>query len=231
MPLSAPVYVLSLPGSKRRECMVEKMANISLPFTFFDGVRIHTWEDAEREASELGCSLVKESFEKRLKGEVGILIAYLKFAKFMIDHDLEEAVLFEDDVSFTGDIIEFLKEPVLYFTQWNRKIAHYSRRYRSRRKLVPVDIGDYNLIYLHPYAAFGTQGQYFKKEAAMALFDARHILLDMDQFMAIDCAIFGNRVPGLQWTTPLKCHFPHVCFQEAPFDDIHTSEKVAISAS
>jgi glycosyl transferase family 25 len=105
-PLGCPIFVISLPGSSRREGVKKRFEAQGLSFEFFDGVRGRTGMAGQTEDGR--------TFDSRLsQSEVGCWRSHLRVLQKMVDENIPFALIFEDD--FLIENIDLLADQIRHF--------------------------------------------------------------------------------------------------------------------
>ncbi len=105
-PLGCPIFVISLPGSSRREGVKKRFEAQGLSFEFFDGVRGRTGMAGQTEDGR--------TFDSRVsQGEVGCWRSHLRVLQKMVDENIPFALIFEDDCLIEN--IDLLAEQISQF--------------------------------------------------------------------------------------------------------------------
>ena len=148
--------------------MQDLLSGYSGKFRFLDGV-IAMDDDAKRfHMRELG---LPETLPTVKRGELGCALAHIYAYKYIIDNNLERAVILEDDVIFDD-------ENAL------QKIADYTPP-------SPEEGPEPHILWLHGVDGYGLTAQIVSLEGARNLFEHRDLLLRSP----IDVAIWGSHFP------------------------------------
>ena len=92
-----PILIISLPGSPRREKMMKRFENYKGKVIFIDGVYIKSEDDRKRWMDILGLDYSTISKLLGGNGELGCALAHVSAYKYMIDNNIQRALILEDD--------------------------------------------------------------------------------------------------------------------------------------
>ena len=165
-----PILVISLPGSPRRERVMQKLARYKGRVIIIDGVLVKT-EDAKRKALrsiDLDYDEMKDSI-KLATGELGCTLAHINCYKYILEHKIDTALILEDDI--------VLKDP--------NAIDYIENFDISKNKGLEY-------MFLHCTTGYGTQAQIVTSKGAETLYKNRK---DLILIAAIDNVIWANRIP------------------------------------
>lgn len=163
MPLShiKEVLTISLRDSPRRQVMMEHFEEIGLTkecvCSFVDGVKVTNKQELFEHQVQFMDILSENVIDCPLMhkiGDMGCLLAHLKACKYIIDNNIEYALVLEDDV-------------VIYDM--------------DRLKSTEEVLCKYNFTFVHPVFSFGAQGQVVSLNAAKQLWELRHAILACGQ--------------------------------------------------
>ncbi|WP_370556836.1 glycosyltransferase family 25 protein [Edwardsiella tarda] len=98
------IFVLSLYGSTRRQRILEQFQNIGLDFDFVDAINgaslsIQTINAKNEVASARYRRVISA-------GEIGCALSHQKIYQLICDNNINYALILEDDVSITNDLID-----------------------------------------------------------------------------------------------------------------------------
>lgn len=197
-----PVWVLSLPGSKRREKMSLRLGAMNIPFRFMDGYLVHgTTEEA---LEDVGAKIGKQLPSKTnlQKGDLGCLLAYLLMCKKIVDETVPWVFIIEDDAMFnpaypdvaTSDLSDFV------CSDWT---------------------------FMHPNMGYSTVGQIVTYVGAKKILKNADRIIACN--LAIDLVLFSNLMSDFHIAVCYNTNH-WIVDPEAPYDDIESSERLQINA-
>lgn len=96
MPHFPPIYVISLPGSKRRAGIEAAFNSLGLPFQFWDGVNGAELDEAT--LSHIDEAYTQQEWGHSLnKGEIGCALSHIQLYEHIVQERLSSAIILEDD--------------------------------------------------------------------------------------------------------------------------------------
>lgn len=108
MPALPPVYVISLPGSTRRQGVQAAFDGIGLPFRFWDGVN-----GAELDAGTLAeiddAYTLSEWGHGLSKGEIGCALSHIRLYEHLVAERHASAIVLEDDARPVEGFMDVLR--------------------------------------------------------------------------------------------------------------------------
>lgn len=164
------IFVISIPGSKRREKVTEEFKKYNLDFEFFDGVKVENKEYLFSIYDKLD---IKYREYVKPDGQVGVLLAYLSFMKYAIDNNLDNILLCEDDITFIPEEVEYFKNNKHEFiNKCDWLMVHRS----------VVDDG------------WGIQAQVISLECAKKMYNIRDLMLERLKDTPIDLLLIWRQI-------------------------------------
>jgi glycosyl transferase family 25 len=99
-PRLPPVFVVSIPGSPRRDGIASRLRSLGLAFEFCDGVVIEREAvDAHHDAAQFR----KRKHRPALPGEIGCALAHARVWQAVLERGITTAVVLEDDMLLDDD--------------------------------------------------------------------------------------------------------------------------------
>lgn len=206
-----PCFVLSLPGSSRREFMNNEFKKIpELKYEFFDGVKVTNKEELINELAKYDYTLDQSIvFDENTKwGNYGCNLAYIKIIKYIVDNNIQMCSVFEDDIELNPEGIRtFLRDP-----------KEFMKPYEN-----------FDWIFTHSYKekSFGTQGQIITLNCAQNFMKEKDKYLDrtvsMNNACMIDIYIRESNLTYTQTEEPF-------CYWRAESDN-ENSERILFQKS
>jgi glycosyl transferase family 25 len=167
-----PIFVINLKRSpERRLSMAERLDPLHVPYSFFEGV------DGAHLDLETLPSYAKTRrrllFGRDLrKGEMGCLLSHRAVYQHMVDHDIDAAVILEDDVFLTPEFPQIIKALARQPVKWDViRFLEGEKVYKNSRVIGPL-CEDYLLT--RPLLASGGAYGYMLTKKAAACF-LRHM--------------------------------------------------------
>ncbi|UTC76287.1 glycosyltransferase family 25 protein [Treponema sp. OMZ 792] len=103
------VFIVNLKESTdRRQHMIEEMKKTNLQYEFFDAVNGKDIKNIEEVYDKE--SAIKEYGRELKLGEIGCAMSHLLIFKKMIEEDIEQALIFEDDIIISNDFNKVFSE-------------------------------------------------------------------------------------------------------------------------
>lgn len=196
-----PLWVLSLPGSKRRETMALRLGAMNIPFRFMDGYLVTSGNtDALKDvATKIGVELPETSSLQR--GDLGCLLAYFLMCKRIVDEKIPWVFIIEDDCVFN---------------------VAYPR-------IAEADLSDFvcsDWTFMHPNMGFSTLGQIVTYVGARKVL--KHAARIIRCNLAIDLVLFSDLMADFHIAS---CYGTNhwLVDQEAPYDQKEFSERMLIN--
>ncbi|PWV71484.1 glycosyltransferase family 25 protein [Halomonas sp. A11-A] len=91
-----PIYIISLPNSKRRENIHAEFKKMDVKFQFWDGISGKDLSDEE--LSEIDTDYTQKEWGHGLgKGEIGCALSHIRMYEHMIEKGIGSAIILEDD--------------------------------------------------------------------------------------------------------------------------------------
>ena len=203
-----PCFVLSLPGSKRREFINNEFKKIpELKYEFFDGVKVTNKEELVNELAKYDYTLDPSIvFDENTKwGNYGLNMAHLRFLKYIVDNNIQMCLYFEDDIELNPEGIRtFLRDP-----------KEFMKPYEN-----------FDWIFTHSYKekSFGCQGQIITLKCAQNFMKEKNKYLDRTVSMSmIDMYIKDSNLTYTQTDVPF-------CYWRAESDN-ENSERILFQKS
>lgn len=111
----APIFVISLPGSQnRRETISKRLAELNLPFEFFDAVNGRELPESLAHLLDHEHKVARSLYgSPLLPGEVGCALSHALLYKKILDEGLEAAYVLEDDSYPTDEFASLVHENAL----------------------------------------------------------------------------------------------------------------------
>jgi glycosyl transferase family 25 len=97
------VYVVSLPGSSRRNAIARKLTELDIPFQFCDAVDGRGLTPREVAAAYDEARALRRLGRTLTRGEVGCALSHRQVYRMMLQEGLAEAVVLEDDAIVAND--------------------------------------------------------------------------------------------------------------------------------
>lgn len=204
-------FVLSLPGSKRREFINNEFKKIpELKYEFFDGVKVTNKEELVKELAKYDYTLDSSIvFDENTKwGNYGCNLAYMKLMKYIVDNKIEMCLCFEDDIELNPNgIRKFLTDP--------------------KEFMKPYENFDWVFTHSFKEKTFGTQGQIITLKCAQNFLKEKDKYLDgtvsMTNACMIDMYIRNGNLTYTQTDVPF-------CYHRRESDD-ENSERILFQKS
>ena len=164
-----PILIISLPGSKRRDRIMKRFEKYKGRVMFIDGVYIRSERDRKRWMDILGLdySSVKNILLKG-NGELGCALAHVNAYKYMIDNNINRAVIMEDDA-----------------VQMDNSSIEYIENYKMTEEEPSIN-------FLGEVDMYGLQAQIITLQGAKNLYKHRQSLITLEP---IDIVIWHKRIP------------------------------------
>ncbi|WP_444989104.1 glycosyltransferase family 25 protein [Halomonas mongoliensis] len=170
-----PIYVISLPGSIRRQNICSMFEKMNLPFKFWDGV--NGSELDQETLSHIDTTYTQEQWGHGLgKGEIGCALSHINLYEHIIKKNIKSAIILEDDAKLP----ENFKEVILSLVKKTPKRAELLYLYHGKAKSWPIKryiAAGYKLArYRHPSknskrAIIGAVGYWISFNGAKKLVD------------------------------------------------------------
>lgn len=197
---SLPLWVLSLPGSKRREVMSVRLGKMNVPFRFMDGYLVSTTEESLKDVGgRIGKQLPETSTLK--KGDLGCLLAYFLMCKRIVDEKIPWVFIIEDDCIFN---------PVY-------------------TNVAEADLSDFvcsDWTFMHPNMGFSTLGQIVTYVGARKVLKNADRIIRCN--LSIDLVLFSDLMPDFDIAICYGTN-NWLVDQEAPYDEKEFSERMALN--
>lgn len=146
-----PIFVISLRNSPRRQTISRHLSSLGLDFEFFDAVYGKALSTEELSQIDYEFYVKNYNAKKPLTlGEIGCAMSHIKLYKHIIENNIQEAIIFEDDVFLNFHFKEILKETlkkvpskkeIIFLYHGKAKIFPFTKslpeRYRLARYLTP----------------------------------------------------------------------------------------------
>lgn len=196
-----PLWVLSIPGSKRRETMALRLSAMNIPFRFMDGYLVSsTNEEALKDvATKISVELPPTSTLKR--GDLGCLLAYFLMCKCVVDEKIPWVFIIEDDCIFNPAYPE----------------------------IATTDLSDFvcsDWTFMHPNMGFSTLGQIVTYVGARKILKNAARIIRCN--LSIDLVLFSDLMMDLNIATCYgTSHW--IVDQADPYDDKQFSERMVIN--
>lgn len=129
-----PMFVINLEKEKKRKKHMQNIAtNLNLKFTFIDAVY-----GRNLDPKIINSLCDHEQTKKILKrelflGEIGVALSQMSIYQKMLDENIQEAVIFEDDVIIDSSIHEAIKAIPKYPKDWELVLLGYHRHFVSNK--------------------------------------------------------------------------------------------------
>ncbi|MDH3000857.1 hypothetical protein A1D23_10355 [Chelonobacter oris] len=115
-------------------------------------------------------------------GEIGCALSHIRIYKYILEHNIDVALILEDDVFFEKDLLNALEQINLYPEDWNLVLlGHYSTHINGREIESPVSyrrrfkLNTGSLYKLMGYG-YGTHGYLINQIGAKKLVNATRII-------------------------------------------------------
>jgi glycosyl transferase, family 25 len=105
----APVYVVSLPGSPRRDRIAQTLSNLAVPFRFCDAVDGRLLTDSELRACYDEAAALRRLGRRLTRAEVGCAISHRQVYRTMLSDNHAAAVVLEDDAVVADQFATFCR--------------------------------------------------------------------------------------------------------------------------
>jgi GR25 family glycosyltransferase involved in LPS biosynthesis len=131
-----PCFVISLPGSKRREFINNEFKKIpELKYEFFDGIKITNKEELINELAKYDYTLDPSIvFDENTKwGNFGLNMAHLRLLKYIVDNNIQMCIYFEDDIELNPEgIRKFLNNPKEFIKPYENFDWIFTHSYKEK---------------------------------------------------------------------------------------------------
>lgn len=129
-----PIFVISLKNSPRRAVISRHLASLELEFEFFDA--IYGKALSENELAKIDYDFYPRNYNARKPltlGEIGCAMSHIKLYEHMIANNIQEAIIFEDDV-FLNFHFKLIFKTALEKVSKNKEIIFL---YHGKAKILP----------------------------------------------------------------------------------------------
>lgn len=186
------VVLINLPrASERRAQMVQRLAELGLPYRLFDAI------DGRAEQARLYRDLDEPAFQRNvgrdvLPGEIGCYHSHISVWRAFVQGPAEVLLVLEDDVVFGADFLSALREALRARAHWDLLKLN---KIRAKQPICQGRIGPYHLnAYLGTATGFGAY--LIQREAAAMLLPrmlpiTRPIDHELDRIHVHDVRHFG----------------------------------------
>jgi glycosyl transferase family 25 len=107
--MTAPVYVVSLPGSPRRDAIARVLANLAVPFRFCEAVDGRQLADSELRACYDEAGALRRLGRRLTRAEVGCTLSHRQVYRTMLNDNHAFAVVLEDDAIVGNEFATFCR--------------------------------------------------------------------------------------------------------------------------
>lgn len=139
------IIVISLINSPRREYIEDRLNGLGLRFQFFDAVYGKSLSDNELSKVDYEYYPKYYSASKPLTlGEIGCAMSHIKVYEYMVENNIEEAIILEDDAVVSLYIKEILsaalekvsdKKEILFLDHGKAKVYPFMKNLPERYRL------------------------------------------------------------------------------------------------
>jgi len=179
-----PIFIINLKHSvERKKHMQELCEKYNLNYEFIEAVDGKTLNDDEISKVYSKEKAIKKIGREMSRGEIGVLLSQKSIYQKMIDEDIEEAIIFEDDIEFDDKLIEVLDHSDRFPEYWNLVLlGHHACKSREIETGYSfwgqIEVTNkYKLA--RPYEiGCGAYGYILRKSAAQVLLDDLQVIVE-----------------------------------------------------
>ncbi|EFL80263.1 glycosyltransferase family 25 protein [Actinobacillus pleuropneumoniae] len=151
MKIFPPILIISLKNSSRRAIISQRLTSLGLSFEFFDA--FYGKDLTNEELQKIDFEFYPKKFDARKPltlGEIGCALSHIKVYEYMVENNIEQAIILEDDaivsLYFESIINEALKKvpsrkEIIFLDHGKAKVWPFMRnlpeRYRLARYCIP----------------------------------------------------------------------------------------------
>ncbi|WP_077497287.1 glycosyltransferase family 25 protein, partial [Rodentibacter ratti] len=149
--MNIPIFIISLVDSPRRKIIAERLNGLGLEFIFFDAVYGKNLSDED--LSKIDYEFYPKNYDARKPltlGEIGCAMSHIKLYEYLVENNIEQAIVLEDDAILSLYFKEILldamskispKYEILFLDHGKAKIYPFPKnlveRYRLARYISP----------------------------------------------------------------------------------------------
>ncbi|WP_439328203.1 glycosyltransferase family 25 protein [Lonepinella sp. BR2357] len=125
-PCTPPIFVISLKHSPRREVITQRFNALNIPFQFVDAV--YGKDLNEEQLAQVDYEFYPKKYRAKKPltiGEIGCAMSHIKFYEYMVKQQIEQAIIFEDDIIIHHD--------------FKRIISDVLKKVPARREIIFLD--------------------------------------------------------------------------------------------
>ena len=166
--MTLPIFIVSLCDSPRRKHIQQQFRAYSIPYEIFDAIDCRNGVPAQYETL-INRNLAYKRLGRHLSnGEIGCALSHHLVYKHILHHNIQQAIIVEDDVILTDNFKTFYKKQVINTLQTDMLFLYHVGASVKKSYTTHYNIKVYPVHYM-PYS---TAGYYLTAPVANALLDA-----------------------------------------------------------
>lgn len=207
--MTLPIFIVSLGDSPRRKHIQQQFRAYSIPYEIFDAIDCRNGVPAQYETL-INRNLAYKRLGRHLSNtEIGCALSHHLVYKHILHHNIQQAIIVEDDVILTDNFKTFYKKQLINTLQTDMLFLYHVGARVKKSYTTHYNIKVYPVHYM-PYS---TAGYYLTAPVAKALLDAGTPIAEVADY-PMECTHIFN----VQAVYPRIIQHPPLTHQQSYID-------------